>query len=140
MKENSEIDLTIELNNCHDSNELEYMITQLRNELLELDSVESIVRPKGENKPSGAMAIDAIILNQLIVTLASTAISATISTLITLLWKRIKRSREDHTVISITKGTKKIEISTNASEDDLPVLSNTVKNWLEHTDNNSQKQ
>lgn len=116
-----------------DANELDYLTRQLRNDLLELDSMKSVERAKGASVPKGAMAGELTILNELIVQLAVTGISAGVSSMLFLLWRRLVRTAEEGTVITILKGGKKIEIRADMSEDDLPGLGDTVKAWIEHT-------
>ena len=53
-----------------DNEELEQIVSQLRDELLELD-VETVDTARGEKPPEGAKVIDAIDWNTLIVTLAA---------------------------------------------------------------------
>jgi hypothetical protein len=76
MSENSEaaamVRLTIGSDESVDAAEIEELTQRLRRELLELD-VESVERPRSQDVPAGAKAIDFAQLGELVVTLGKTA-------------------------------------------------------------------
>jgi hypothetical protein len=105
----AKLEVQLKIDAHADAEELDQLTTSLRRQLLELD-VEAVERPRAEEPPPGARAVEAAALGELLVTLAPAVVGAVVETIRS--WLSRSRGRS----AKLKFGDEEIEI-TGASSD-----------------------
>jgi len=105
----AKLEVQLKIDAHADAEELDQLTTSLRRQLLELD-VDAVERPRTEEPPPGARAVEAAALGELLVTLAPAVVGAVVETIRS--WLSRSRGRS----AKLKFGDEEIEITGASSE------------------------